>query len=301
MLKRSVSLFVVVLVALLSVSVAQAGISYGPVPGSSPDSGTCGNDWANDSFSRLFTDITPTNFVQWFKNGTFTTVAGSSPAACQGHPDNGNKVVAGILGKMEGSFDVKVNNASQFTPGACTPALCDTTAGFVKTVYGASATYESGATYFEFKYKVCDGRSWHNASANRGGNYGEIAGGLPACKDEVAPKWFDPGDSRVEPKPGDRLAVWCNVNANPPNVVVYGVAGDQPDWNKGFWLATFVNADLLKAGPSGITKNAVEGIVSMMQDGKGHFYVAWNGGKYGATGQGIWSKSFTCNFPASKQ
>ncbi|HYY48431.1 MAG TPA: hypothetical protein VFA17_07080, partial [Thermoplasmata archaeon] len=28
---------------------------YGPYPSMSPDSGTCGNDWANDMFDRHFT------------------------------------------------------------------------------------------------------------------------------------------------------------------------------------------------------------------------------------------------------
>src|SRR5687768_13737919 len=38
---------------------------YGPYPSGSPDSGTCGNDWAEDTFDRHFT-------VRTNPDGTFT-------------------------------------------------------------------------------------------------------------------------------------------------------------------------------------------------------------------------------------
>jgi hypothetical protein len=110
--------------------------------------------------------------------------------------------------------------------------------------------------------------------------------------DSAAP-WFNPNDGRVDPRPGDRLAVYCNAAVTPPEVLVYGVQ----DNSKGVFLAKFSNADLLKAGPEGMTK-AVDGLgtVSTMQDGGNHFYVAWNGGQFKATGRGDFSKSFTCEF-----
>lgn len=278
---------------------ARASVTVGPYPSTSPDSGTCGPDWANDALDRSFTDITSTSFTEWFQNGTFITIGGKSPGACNG-PDNGNMVQAGVTGTFSGVFDVKVEKATQLTPEACTPTTCNTTKDFVHTVYGLGATYSSGATYFVFNYhKTCSVQTWRNASANRGGNDGDIKGGPEACPTPPRDKWFDPGDNRVDPRPGDRLSVYCNPTAKPPTVVVYGIANDQPDYLKGFYLATFANADLLKAGPGGLTKNAGNlGNVSMMQDGHGHFYVAWNDGKYGATGQGIFSKSFTCTFSA---
>lgn len=290
----SVTLIVVV---LLGVSTALASLSVGPYPGTSPDSGTCGNNWATDTFQRLFTDVGHSGFTEQFNNGTFVTLAGRSPDACNGHPFNGNTVAAGLSGSMHGVFDVTVTGATRFTPGACTPALCSTTAGFVSTVYG-SAVYVTGATYFVFDYTTCDGlQSWRNASANRGGNAGDIVGGPVACPQAGAVTWFAPGDGRIDPRPGDRLAVWCNAASNPQDVVVYGIADNQPDWNKGFYLASFANADLLKAGHGGITKAlGPNGTVSMMTDGKGEFYVAWNGGQYGANGHGDFAKSFTCDF-----
>ena len=47
---------------------------YGPFPSSSPDSGTCGNNWAEDKFDRYFT-VRQTgagtyDVYEQFKNGT---------------------------------------------------------------------------------------------------------------------------------------------------------------------------------------------------------------------------------------
>src|SRR2546422_10983620 len=56
---------------------------YGPYPSGSTDSGTCGNDWADDTFDRHFTgksnqDGTFTAIGQ-FKDGTSTTRPARSP------------------------------------------------------------------------------------------------------------------------------------------------------------------------------------------------------------------------------
>src|SRR3989442_5852602 len=50
---------------------------YGPYASGSTDSGTCGNDWANDLFNRFFTVFTRSDgsivVVEQFKDRTFTT------------------------------------------------------------------------------------------------------------------------------------------------------------------------------------------------------------------------------------
>src|SRR6266513_5360250 len=56
---------------------------YGPYATSSPDSGTCGNDWATDMFNRHFTvffnkDGTVSSIVEQFKDGSFSTTSGPS-------------------------------------------------------------------------------------------------------------------------------------------------------------------------------------------------------------------------------
>jgi hypothetical protein len=154
---------------------------YGPFASTSPDSGTCGNNWANDTFKRSFTiDKSHPNVVlEKFEDGRFVTIAGQSPNACvilAGPRGNGNTVGAGVTGKFSGSFDVAVSRGT-FNPRAkCTPATCNTTAGFIRTVYGSNATFSTGATFFEFDYHTRKNGAWHNASANRGGNRGDITG-----------------------------------------------------------------------------------------------------------------------------
>lgn len=58
---------------------------YGPYASGSTDSGTCGNDWANDTFDRHFTvhsnpDGTFT-VIEQFKNGAFTNACVGQPPA----------------------------------------------------------------------------------------------------------------------------------------------------------------------------------------------------------------------------
>jgi hypothetical protein len=104
----------------------------------------------------------------------------------------------------------------------------------------------------------------------------------------VSDSW-NPDDGRVDPHPGDRLAVWCN---QPDKVVVYGIADDLPQDKSGFHLATFSYSGILAAGDRGLTVRAgANGTVSVSIR-NGWFWIAWNGGKYHATGQGIFVKNF---------
>ena len=88
--------------ALASNGVTQ---QFGPYASNSPDSGTCGNTWANDTMNRVFNvdtvqnpDLT-FNVTEEFKNGTFVTLAGSSPEGCG--KDFGGTVGAGVTGKFK--------------------------------------------------------------------------------------------------------------------------------------------------------------------------------------------------------
>src|SRR4029078_13466357 len=74
---------------------------YGPYASGSPDSSTCGNDWADDTFARDFT-VRGATVVEQFKNGSFVTNAGASPGACD--PSDGygpGTVGAGHTGSMQ--------------------------------------------------------------------------------------------------------------------------------------------------------------------------------------------------------
>lgn len=167
---------------LLTVSAAPGTRIYGPFPSSTPDSGTCGNDWADDTFDRFFRVSTSPNadgtynVEEQFKNGSFVTVAGQSPGACETNP--GGTVTAGIRGGFQGSFSIVVTGGTYNPDADCsTGPGCGTTADFVHTVFGAEASFS--VTTFLFNYNSSDQgltrRTWKNASLDRGGNKGDIA------------------------------------------------------------------------------------------------------------------------------
>jgi hypothetical protein len=150
---------------------------YGPFASTSPDSGTCGNSWATDEFSRSFrVDVRPNGdgtfeVVEHFRHGHFVTVAGPSPGACQTNPDG--TVAAGVEGRMHGRFLMVVTG--DYNPDAeCSQATCGTTAGFVTTVFGSAATFTIPS--FEFHYAAGRNGEWINASTDLGGNRGDITG-----------------------------------------------------------------------------------------------------------------------------
>lgn len=169
--KYVIRILVVALVLSLGVSVVFAG-SYGPFFGTSPDSGTCGNNWANDSLGRTGTNFTQHSFIMHF-DGSFVTVAGKSPGACESGSDNGNTVQDGVSGSFNGYFTVNVPGGS-FNPGAvCTQALCSTTVGFVQTLYGTSAYNTNGPFSFTYIVSGDNTRVWVNDNT---GNHGDITG-----------------------------------------------------------------------------------------------------------------------------
>lgn len=67
--------------------------------------------------------------------------------------------------------------------------------------------------------------------------------------------FFDPGDGRYDPRPGDRVAAYCEAK----RLVVYGVAGN----SRGFLLGVFDFEALKAAGEEGIyLDKGVDGVVS---------------------------------------
>ena len=98
------------LTALLDPSSTSAQ-HYGPYASGTPDSGTCGNDWANDAYQRHFTIFNRAGsvvVVEQFKEATFTTVAGPSPGACETTPFTGGLVAAGVTGNFRGYFIIQI-------------------------------------------------------------------------------------------------------------------------------------------------------------------------------------------------
>lgn len=105
--------------------------------------------------------------------------------------------------------------------------------------------------------------------------------------------FWNPGDGRVNPQPGDRIAVYCNTG-KPQTVGVYGVDSK----GNGVFLANVSLADIIKAGEGGFVKNlGSKGTVFVGVGADGtSFWAAWQG-PYGANASGAFAKEFACNFP----
>jgi hypothetical protein len=183
-MKRWLSLAISILALAAAPATVMAGqdtVHFGPINSGSPDSGTCGNNWANDTYKRVFDAATTRNadgtysVTETFIAGRFVTVAGPSAGACESGPNNGATIADGVTGSFHGNFQVVVPASGSFNPNASCDSGCDTTAGFVATVYGAT-TYDVPSFGFTYHANGPDllQREWHNASADQGGNSGDI-------------------------------------------------------------------------------------------------------------------------------
>jgi hypothetical protein len=172
---------------------APATQHYGPYPSMSTDSGTCGNDWANDTFDRHFTVQTNADetftVIEQFKNGIFVTPASDSPpvnfspGACQNSPTPAGTVNYGITGSLHGYFIItNVTGPQTSMDSHCNATTmsntnCDTTT-FVNTHFPPCYQVTCTVTTFFFHYSAGDQslliHEWKNASADRGGNSGDI-------------------------------------------------------------------------------------------------------------------------------
>jgi hypothetical protein len=157
------------------------GAVFGPYSSGSTDSGTCGNDWAADTFKRVFF-VQQTGPATWrvteaFVDGHFVTVVGPSPGACEKSSPHGTVILPGVNGIFAGFLSGTVTGGS-FSPNGCdVAAACSKTSTFILAVFGSSASYD--ITSFYFDYHSGDPRliyrHWVNASDNLGGNRGDIA------------------------------------------------------------------------------------------------------------------------------
>lgn len=157
---------------------------FGPFLSSSTDSGTCG-DWAQDTFQRRFAveeNANGTFAVNETFKGTFVTLAGQSPGACEASSPHGSTVSAGVDGRFAGFLRGTVSGGTYNPNGCSSAAACNTTSGFVTAVFGTGAAFTCltgvGACSFSFRYHAKDHilfREWTNASNDLGGNRGDIA------------------------------------------------------------------------------------------------------------------------------
>ena len=167
---------------------------YGPYASGSTNSGTCGNDWADDLFNRHFTVLTHPNgitIVEQFKDGSFSTLAidsppvNFSPGACESGPASG-VVNPGITGTLNGYFIIPLPPTEMQTSNdtscvADSPSTPCTTTGFIDSHFTPCYLGGEGTcpvTTFFFHYAAGDQgliiNEWKNASTDRGGNHGDI-------------------------------------------------------------------------------------------------------------------------------
>jgi hypothetical protein len=183
-MKRWLSLAISILALAVAPATVMAGqdtVHFGPINSGSPDSSTCGGNWADDTYKRVFdAGTTPNadgtyNATESFIAGRFVTVAGPSADACDPSGTAGSTIAAGVTGSFHGNFMVLVSGGT-FNPNATCDSGCDTTIGFVHTVYGSAATYDVPSFGFTYHANGPDlsQREWHNASADQGGNSGDI-------------------------------------------------------------------------------------------------------------------------------
>ncbi|TML27812.1 MAG: hypothetical protein E6G26_08205 [Actinobacteria bacterium] len=126
------------------------------------DNGTCGNGWATDTSKRTWS-IKPngngTFRVGRQDKGTFVTLAGQSPGACDTTGKHGHLVNVGVRGKFRGYLRGTVSGGT-FNPNATCNAACigDTKAFIAAFFPGGTFTCSQGyaGCKFNFEYSSPD-------------------------------------------------------------------------------------------------------------------------------------------------
>src|SRR5258708_37559698 len=87
-MKRWLSLTVSILAfaAMPLTASGQDSVHYGPISSGTPDSGTCGNNWANDTYMRGFDAATSQNTDGTY-NATETFISPRFPTPAPPRPD----------------------------------------------------------------------------------------------------------------------------------------------------------------------------------------------------------------------
>jgi hypothetical protein len=184
-MKRLAYIVVAVIAALLAsggTSAANGAREFGPYTITSPDSGTCGNDWANDIFTRRFI-VQPNDDGTYTlrvvnTDGSFVTIEGRSPGACEPDSRHGQLITGGVTGKMHGQLVGTVRGGTLDPSATCgDPCYMST---FTHAFFGPTATFTcvDGGGVCDFAFEYSSGapglgyRQWTNASR---GNTGDIA------------------------------------------------------------------------------------------------------------------------------
>ena len=132
---------------------------FAPVTVTTPDGSSCGGFWATETFDRYWSvhDNGDGTFLvmREDKNGTFETIAGSSPGACSDSQHHGSTVDGGITGQMSGYWTFDVTSTS-YDPAGCVSADCSTTSGFLAAVFPGMTDYCASVCRWNYEYSSQD-------------------------------------------------------------------------------------------------------------------------------------------------
>jgi len=128
-----------------------------------PDNGTCGNAWATDTSTRTWSikaNKDGTFRVGRKDKGSFETLAGRSPGACDTTGKHGEHVNAAIKGKFHGYLRGTVSGGTFNSSAVCSAACIGDTPVFISTVFGPGAKFTCSLGYagckFNFEYSSPD-------------------------------------------------------------------------------------------------------------------------------------------------
>jgi hypothetical protein len=133
---------------------------FGPYDVVTDDHGSCGNPWATDTEKRTFqvkANRDGSYTLTRRDRGTFVTLAGQSPGACETKGKHGSTVLPGATGKFHGYLRGKVTGGT-FDPNATCAADCGFTDVWVATFFGPNAHFscfeDSRDCKFAFEYSA---------------------------------------------------------------------------------------------------------------------------------------------------
>jgi hypothetical protein len=126
------------------------------------DHGSCGNPWATDTSKRTWS-VKPnkdgTFRVTRKDKGTFITLAGQSPGACDTTGKHGHLVNAGVHGKFHGYLSGTVSGGTFNRNATCDAACIGDTSAFIAAFFpGGTFTCSLGyaGCKFNFEYSSPD-------------------------------------------------------------------------------------------------------------------------------------------------
>lgn len=126
------------------------------------DHGSCGNAWATDTSKRTWS-VKPngngTFRVTRKDKGTFVTLAGQSPGACDTTGKHGHLVNAGVHGKFRGFLTGTVSGGTFNQAATCDAACIGDTSAFIAAFFpGGTFTCLQGfaGCKFNFEYSSPD-------------------------------------------------------------------------------------------------------------------------------------------------